>query len=444
MSGIGITLFRYPYDQREFQSFLDGRVRRRQDVAAVVSDIITGVHREGLVEVARLTEQFDHVVLPPIPEAWRCSWDDYQQAAQQVSADFLQALELAVNRIRVCHETERRGPWSWTDDCGVTVTMRPRPIQRVGVYAPGGSAVLVSTVLMNVIPAQVAECPEIIVCSPPQRSRAGGLTPEVLAACRRLSVPPENVWKIGGAQAVAALAYGVAGLEPCHMVCGPGNQYVTEAKRQVQGLVRIESLAGPTEVTIVADQQADPAWVAADMLAQAEHSPQAMAILVTTCEDLLPQVRAELASQLTQLGTRDIAAQSLSDYGAFVLVPGLPQACEIVDRIAPEHLELMVTEPEELARQVQHAGAIFIGCHTPEPVGDYTVGVNHVLPTCGTARFSSALGVDDFIKWTHLVHCQPESLQAIGPAAVTLADIEWLPGHARALRIRGIKSIKGE
>jgi histidinol dehydrogenase len=307
-----------------------------------------------------------------------------------------------------------------------------RPLDRVGIYVPGGRAAYPSTVLMTAVPARVAGVREIVLVTPP--GPEGQVPPAVLAAAGVAGVT--EGWRIGGAQAIAALAYGTSTIRRVDKIVGPGNVYVALAKTRVFGDVGIDMVAGPSEVVIVADRGADPAWIAADLLAQAEHDPMARALLITDAPELLPGVEAALTAQLEQLPRRAIAGESLAANGAFILVADLEAAVDVVNRLAPEHLELMVAVPAALLPRVRHAGAIFLGAHTPEVVGDYVAGPNHVLPTAGTARFASPLGTEDFVKRSSVIEYSPSGLAAAQPHLAALARIEGLDGHARAAEQR--------
>jgi histidinol dehydrogenase len=311
-----------------------------------------------------------------------------------------------------------------------------RPVRRVGVYAPGGTAAYVSTVLMDVIPALVAGCPEIVLCSSPKPGHGGAITPVLLAACKALSL--REVYRVGGAQAVLAMAIGTASIPRVDMICGPGNAWVTEAKRWAQstGRLKIDKLAGPTEVLIIADESADPTLVAADLLAQAEHDAASRPLLVTTHPPLIEAVETALREQLAALPRREIAETAVRTHGLAILVPSLESACEAANAIAPEHLEILTRAPESLVDAITEAGAIFLGPWSPEALGDYVAGPNHVLPTMGQARFASPLSVHDFVKWSSLLHIGPKTFAALAGPTMTLAEAEGLQGHARSIEER--------
>jgi histidinol dehydrogenase len=414
--------------------FLEKRKESRRDVAAQVRQVAETVRAESWTGIAELTARFDGVAKSPSPEAFKVPQADYDAAANRLDPELTEAIELAITRIRRFHEKQKRHDWFF-DEPGIRTGQLFRPLERVGVYAPGGAAVLFSTLLMNVIPAQVAGCPSISVCSPPQRN-TGTVDALILATCRLLGIGPEVIWAIGGAQAVFAMAAELPGFPAVDGVFGPGNAYVMEAKRQIQGDVRIESLPGNSEILVIADDSANPQFVAADLLSQAEHAGGEMSILVSTSSDLLKRVEKEVESQLAAMSRREIAGSSLSTGGAMVLVRDLDQACLISNLVAPEHLEIQTSDPESLLEKIRHAGAVFLGPWSTEPIGDYTAGTNHVLPTGGSARFSSALSVDDFMKKISLVRLDREGLRVIGPAAMKLAEAEGLGGHRDAIAVR--------
>ena len=404
--------------------------RREQttDVRAVVASIIEEVRDRGDDALLELTRRFDRV-----PQSLPLRVDALEIASAKAacaSAD-LEALALAAARIRAFHERQTPRDETVTDALGVRMGWRWRPIDAVGLYVPGGSAAYPSSVLMNAIPAQIAGCERLVMAVP---APDGIANPLVLAAAELLGIT--EVWRIGGAQAVAALAYGTASLAPVDKIVGPGNAYVAEAKRQVFGRVGIDMIAGPSEVVIVADATADAAWVAADLLSQAEHDADAQAILVTDDRALAERVADAVEAQLPGLSRRAIAEASWRGHGALVVVHDLDAAVAIVDRLAPEHLELMVRDPEPLLRAIRHAGSVFVGACTPEVIGDYVGGPNHVLPTARSARFASGLGVLDFMKRTTILGCDEAAFRAIGPAASRLARAEGLDGHARAVDLR--------
>ena len=343
----------------------------------------------------------------------------------------LEALELAHARVTAYHERQKPADLRFTDALGVELGWRWRPIDAVGLYVPGGAASYPSSVVMNAVPAKVAGCRRLAMVVP---TPDGRVNPLVLAAARIVGV--DEIYRVGGAQAVAALAYGTQTIAPVAKVVGPGNAYVAAAKRRVFGVVGIDMIAGPSEVVILADSSADPSFVAADLLAQAEHDEAAQSILITDDRALARAAKCEVERQLAALPREKIAGASWRDYGAIILCPTIEVALPLVDRLAPEHLEIMTRDPEGLAERIDNAGAIFLGSHTPEAIGDYVGGSNHVLPTARSARFSSGLGVLDFMKRTSVLKCNPQSLAALGPAAVALGEAEALEAHARSVRLR--------
>lgn len=406
--------------------------REETDVYAAereaVAGILAQVRTEGDTAVRTYTERFDGVHL----DDFRIPEELFTAAYEQVTDDFLTALRDAIRNIRRYHEAQKRNSWMIPDEKGSLLGQIIRPLKRVGVYVPGGRASYPSSVLMNVIPAQVAGCPEIVLCTPPDRD--GRLNPGVLVAIRELGVT--EAYRIGGAQAVGALAYGTETIRPVDKITGPGNIYVALAKQAVFGQVAIDMIAGPSEILVIADDTADPDYVAADMLSQAEHDPMAAAICVTPSEKVALAVEQALAEQLAKLPRREIAAESLRNWGAIILTADLDEAIEVSNRIAPEHLELMTADPMSLLGRIENAGAIFLGPYSSEPVGDYFAGPNHTLPTSGTARFSSPLGVDDFVKKSSVIQYGKAALLENGEKIITLAEAESLSAHANAIRIR--------
>ena len=393
---------------------------------AVVERIIAEVHREGDAALLRLTERFDRVRL----EAVRVPEAAFDAAERAVSADVRSATELAATRIRAFYIHQPREGFLHAADGGLLGQL-VRPLRRVGVYVPAGSATLFSTLLMCAVPAQVAGVPEIVVATPPRED--GSVAPEILVAARLLGI--REVYRMGGAQAVAALAYGTESVPRVDKIVGPGNSYVVLAKQLVFGAVGIEALPGPTETLLLADDSAEAQHVAADLLAQAEHAG-AQPVLVTTHEPLWARVRAEIEHQLRTLPTRDAARESLTERGVVVIVKTLDEGVRIANLYAPEHLCLLVRDPWATLPEVENAGGIFLGASSMEALGDYTAGPSHVMPTGGTARFSSALNVRDFQKVIPLVNVGAETLRQIGPAAACLARAEGLEAHARAIESR--------
>ncbi|WP_407654109.1 histidinol dehydrogenase [Alicyclobacillus cycloheptanicus] len=411
-----------------------------EEAMRTVTGIVSDVHVEGDSAVRRATVEFDGVESAADAEwSLRVDTDTLAQAWASLPADLQGALQRAAERICTFHAAQLPRDIQQTDADGAALGMVWRPLRRVGVYAPGGRAAYPSTVLMNVIPAQVAGVTEIALVSPPS-GETGLPHPLVLAAAHLLGV--KEVYRVGGAQAIAALAYGTETIARVDKVVGPGNLYVALAKRAVMGDVGIDSIAGPSEVFIVADATANPAYVAADMLAQAEHDPQAGAVLVTLDSALGEAVKAELSRQLAELPRRDVASQALARWGAIVVADNLDEAMQVVNESAPEHVELMLAETETALKSLRAAGAVFIGPYSPEPVGDYYAGPNHVLPTHGSARYASGLGVLDFVRRMTVVSYSAATLEAHAPDIVRLAEAEGLTAHARAvaMRLRGAQS----
>jgi histidinol dehydrogenase len=412
-----------------FAALLSAKREVSEDVDQAVRAIIEDVVAQGDEALIDYTYRFDGLALQP--ETLRISDAEIDAAEAQCSKEALEALALAKERIEVYHHAQRPQDSMTTDALGVTLGWRWTAIESVGLYVPGGRASYPSSVLMNAVPAKVAGVPRIAMVVPTPR---GETNPLVLAAARLAGV--DEVFRIGGAQAVAALAYGTDAVQPVAKIVGPGNAYVAAAKRRVFGQVGIDMIAGPSEVLILADSHANPDWIAADLLAQAEHDPAAQSILITDSPSLADAVEQAVEHQLGTLPKAEIAGASWRDYGAIILIDKLDNAIPLVDRLAPEHLEIETENAEELAAKVRNAGAIFLGSHTPEAIGDYVGGPNHVLPTARSARFSSGLGVLDFMKRTSILKCDPGSLKALGPAAIALGRSEGLEGHARSVAIR--------
>jgi histidinol dehydrogenase len=402
---------------------LDGELMRA--VASVLEDVRT----RGDAAVIEYTERFDGVRLKR--GDLRIGVRQLHESAELADASVREAVREAIKRVRAFHEREREESWEMEAGAGVRLGQRITPIERAGLYVPGGTASYPSSVVMNVVPAQVAGVERIVVATPP---RTLAENPAVAAALVELNVT--EVYAVGGAQAVAALAYGTETIPRVDKITGPGNRYVAAAKKLVFGVVGIDSIAGPSEVVIVADETARASFVAADLLAQAEHGEDASAILITTDEKLAAAVAAEVERQARQLGRLSLIEKSLADFGAIIVLDDLNEACELVNRLAPEHLEIMTRDAAAFAARVRHAGAIFFGEHTPEAVGDYFAGPNHVLPTGGAARFSSALGVYDFVKRTSLLRYSSAELGKTAHMIATLARAEGLDAHARSALIR--------
>ncbi len=395
-------------------------------IQRVVRKIISDVQRQGDRAVMRYTEKFDSVRLDKLSIGKK----EIGSASRNVDKNFLKALKESAGRIREFHERQKERSWRYSAG-GVTLGQIIRPLERVGVYVPGGKAAYPSTVLMNVIPAQVAGVREIALCVP---APGGRLNPHVAAAVNLLGV--SEVYMTGGAQAVAALAFGTETIKRVDKIVGPGNIYVAVAKKMVFGQVGIDMVAGPSEILIIADGTADPSFIAADLLSQAEHDEMASSVLITDSAGLAAEVKAELARQAKNLGRKDIIGKSLNRYGAIIITHDLRSAVDIANRIAPEHLEVMTAKPAALLPRIKNAGAVFLGKWSPEPLGDYSAGPNHTLPTGGTARFSSPLGVYDFMKRTSLINASKSGFAGLAHAVQTLAEVEGLQAHAETVRVR--------
>jgi histidinol dehydrogenase len=412
-----------------FDAFLAAKREALADVEQAVADILAQVRDRGDAALIDYTERFDRVLLRPAD--LRVGEAELNQAAARCPAQTLAALERAAGRIEDYHRRQLPPDLDYRDGAGLRLGHRWTPLEAVGLYVPGGTAAYPSSVLMNALPAKVAGVERRVMVVP---APDGEINPLVLAAARIASVT--EIYRVGGAQAVAALAYGTETIPAVHKVVGPGNAYVAAAKRQVFGTVGIDMIAGPSEILVVADADNDPAWIAADLLSQAEHDTAAQAILMTDDVEFAAAVGDAVERHLETLPRRRIARASWDTHGAIVRIPDLAAAPVLIDRVAPEHLELAVAEPEALAARVRHAGAIFLGRHTPEAVGDYLAGPNHVLPTARSARFSSGLSVLDFMKRSSIIACDPESLAAVGRDVETLARAEGLDAHALSVAIR--------
>ncbi len=410
----------------DFEAFINERRGTPADVDASVREVLAAVQRDGVDALIRFGREFDKVELTV--EALRVSQAEIEAGAAACPKEVREAIAFAARRIRAYHERQRPADTAFIDEAGVEMGWRWTPLEAVGIYVPGGRAAYPSTVLMNAVPAAAAGVDRIAMVTPP-----GRLQPAVLAAAKEAGVT--EIWRVGGAQAVGALAFGAGPIAPVDKIVGPGNAYVTAAKRQVYGTVGIDALAGPSEIVVVADRNNNPEWIAADLLSQAEHDPAAQSILITDDEVFADQVIAAIDRQLLTLSTGADATASWRNHGAVIIAP-LDQAPDLVNAIAPEHVEFALDDPEALADKVRHAGAIFLGRHTPEAIGDYVAGSNHVLPTSRAARFSSGLSLYDFIKRTSIVKCDAKSFAILGPHTVALADAEGLPAHSRSAAIR--------
>jgi len=420
---------RDPDFEAAFRTLLEAKREAAADVDDAVAAILAAVKADGDAAVIDYTRRFDGFELTPA--TMRVTADEVDAAVAACDAATLAALDEAAARIRAFHERQMPDDLDFTDDAGVRLGYRWRPLDAVGLYVPGGTAAYPSSVLMNALPARVAGVGRLVMVVP---APGGMLAPLVLAAARLAGV--DEIYRIGGAQAIGALAYGTATIAPVDKIVGPGNAYVAAAKRRVFGTVGIDMIAGPSEILVLADRRNDPAWIAADLLSQAEHDTAAQAILITDDDDFAEAVIGAVDGHLATLPRAATAGESWRTHGAVITVPRLADAVPLVDRVAPEHLEIAAEDAETLAAGVRHAGAIFLGRFTPEAVGDYVAGPNHVLPTARSARFSSGLGVLDFLKRSSLIACDGDSLARIGPAAVTLAEAEGLDAHALSVAIR--------
>jgi len=414
---------------KRFEDFLSTKRETSADVDASVRAIVADVIARGDEALIELSLKFDRVDLRAL--GLRVTRKEIADAARACAPEAVAALKLARDRIEAFHLRQKPKDDRFTDALGVELGHRWTAIEAVGLYVPGGTAAYPSSVLMNAVPAKVAGVPRIVMVVP---APDGVINPLVLAAAELGGV--DEIYRVGGAQAVAALAYGTHTIRPVAKIVGPGNAYVAAAKRQVFGKVGIDMIAGPSEVLVLTDGTGNPDWIAADLLAQAEHDEAAQSILITNDPRLADEVEAAVASQLKTLPRAQIAEASWRDFGATIVTRDLNEAIPLVDAIAPEHLELIAADPEALIGKIRNAGAIFVGGYTPEAIGDYVGGSNHVLPTARSARFSSGLGVLDFVKRTSILKCGPDQLAALGPAAMTLGEAEGLAAHARSVAIR--------
>lgn len=413
----------------EFETLLGSKREASEEVSVAVATILNDVKLRGDEAVLSYTDRFDRLPLTSATLAF--TTDEIDAAEAGISAEIRAALQFAHDRIRAHHEKQRPLDHIYQDPLGVTLGTVWTPVDAVGIYVPGGTASYPSSVLMNTVPAKVAGVSRIAMAVP---TPDGATNPAVLAAAKIAGV--SEIYRIGGAQAIGALAYGTETIRPVSKIVGPGNAYVAAAKRQVFGTVGIDMIAGPSEVLIIADKSANPAWVAADLLAQAEHGGGAQSILVTTDESLADAVAIEVDRQMALLPRADITRDGWTEFGAIILVQSMAEAVELANRIASEHVELMLDDPLSIQPKIRNAGAIFLGHHTPEAIGDYVGGSNHVLPTARSARYASGLGVLDFMKRTSILGCDPGSLAELSSAAVTLAETEGLAAHGRSISIR--------
>ncbi len=416
-----------PYSETNFDEIFS-RVEPKVDVAQIVAQIIKNVRKNGDQALLEYCERFDRVKL----ETLEVSEEELNAAMDSVDPEFIRILETAASNIRKFHQSQVRNSFIINDTDGVVMGQKIIPMDRVGIYVPGGTAAYPSTVLMDSIPAKIAGCGQIVMVTPPAKD--GSVNPAILAAAKIAGV--DRIFKVGGAQAVAALAYGTESLPRVDKIVGPGNAFVAEAKRQVFGQVAIDMIAGPSEILVVADETANPSHVAADLLSQAEHDKLASAVLVTDSMDLAKAVQQKIEEQLATLERQEIARASIDDNGKIIVADTLDAVIEIANTLAPEHLELCVDNPFDYLDKIRHAGSIFMGKYCPEALGDYLAGPNHTLPTSGTARFSSPLSVDDFVKKTQYTYYTRQALQKVADDIAYFAKIEGLTAHARSAQIR--------
>ncbi|HWJ03765.1 MAG TPA: histidinol dehydrogenase [Verrucomicrobiae bacterium] len=414
----------------EVDQLIDKQYGDLKELEARTAEIVAAVKRGKDTTLLELAKRFDSAELSET--GLRVSEAEIDEAYRKVDGEFVAALKRAKASIENFHRKQLRQSWLEPDEKGSILGQLIRPLERVGIYVPGGTAAYPSSVLMNAVPAKVAGVAEVVMVTPVKGGNT--VTPEVLVAAREAGV--DEIYKVGGAQAIAALAYGTESIKKVDKITGPGNIYVTLAKKMVYGEVDIDMLAGPSEILVVADNSADPAYVAADLLSQAEHDTLASAILVTDSEELLVKVSEELESQLGKLPRRDIAETSLVNNGAAILVDSLEEGIAAANKFAPEHLELMIEEPFRYLGQIKNAGAIFMGKFSPEPLGDYFAGPNHVLPTGGTARFYSPLNIDTFTKKMSVIAYSETGLRSVARDVIKLAETEGLDAHAAAIKVR--------
>ena len=420
---------RDPGFAKAFARLVRDRRENDDDVARDVQAIIDDVRMRGDEALAELTERFDDH--SPADDAWQISTDVCRRAFDDLAPDLRAALELAAQRIRAYHEAQLPENRDYTDAAGVRLGARWSAVDGAGLYVPGGRAAYPSSLLMNAIPAKVAGVERLVVVTPTPR---GVINPLVLAAAHLAGV--DEVWRIGGAQAIAALAYGTERIRPVDVITGPGNAWVAEAKRQVYGVVGIDMVAGPSEILVIADAANNPQWIAADLLSQAEHDPAAQSILITDDAAFADQVADQVGVEIALLPTAKTARASWDKHGTIIVVGSLDEAPALANALAAEHVEIATANPQPLFEAIRHAGSVFLGRMTPEAIGDYVAGPNHVLPTGRRARFSSGLSVLDFMKRTSFIEVGAESMAAIGPAAVALAEAEGLAAHARSVELR--------
>ncbi|WP_298465115.1 histidinol dehydrogenase [uncultured Erythrobacter sp.] len=415
---------------KRFDRIVNSRREADKDVAGAVTSILASVKSTGDKAVVEYTQRFDGYSLVESDD-WVITAERCKEAYDALDPELRDALELAATRIRAYHEAQLPENRDYTDDAGVRLGAIWRPVDAAGLYVPGGRAAYPSSLLMNAIPARVAGVERIVVATPTPKGQSN---PMVLAAAHIAGI--DEIWRVGGAQAVGALAYGTDKIAPVDVITGPGNAYVAEAKRQLYGVVGIDMVAGPSEILVIADGKNDPDWIAADLLSQAEHDPTSQSILITDDAGFAALVRDSIEVQLGQLATGKTARASWDAHGAIIVVNDLSEAPALANRLAAEHLELAIDDPEAMLPEIRHAGSIFLGRMTPEALGDYVAGPNHVLPTGRRARFSSGLSVLDFMKRTSFIALDDDAFSAIGPAAATLAHAEGLPAHAKSVELR--------
>ena len=416
--------------ERDFRMLVNARRESESDVAIQVRDILREVKARGDAAIVEYSQRFDGHALSEESD-WVITAERCKEAYDALEADLRDALELAAERIRAYHAEQIPANRDYTDDAGVRQGAIWRPVDAAGLYVPGGRAAYPSSLLMNAIPARVAGVERLVVVTPTPKGQSN---PIVLAAAHIAGV--DEIWRVGGAQAVAALAYGTDRIKPVDVITGPGNAYVAEAKRQLYGVVGIDMVAGPSEILVIADKDNDPDWIAADLLSQAEHDPTSQSILITDDAGFAALVSDAIDVQLAMLETQKTAKASWDEHGAIILVDSLSQAPDLANALASEHVELAVADPAPLMDQIRHAGSVFLGRMTPEAIGDYVAGPNHVLPTGRRARFASGLSVLDFMKRTSFIELSEQGMAAIGPAAARLAHAEGLPAHAKSVEVR--------
>lgn len=415
---------------RYLNSLRDREESVQQEVIARVEEILNNIKEQGNKALIEYTNKFDS---ENVDGNNLCvSKDEIEEAYRVVDKEFLEAIRLAAENIRFFHEKQKKNSWMVTKEMGVILGQNIRPLENVGIYVPGGTASYPSSVLMNAIPAKVAEVTNVVMVTPP--SKDGSINPNILVAADIAGV--DKIYKVGGAQAVGALAFGTETIDKVDKIVGPGNIYVAMAKKSVYGYVDIDMIAGPSEILIIADEEGNAEYIAADLMSQAEHDRLASSVLVTNSLKLAEEVKVELKRQVESLSRKEIIVDSLQNYGVIIIVDSIQEAVDMANKIAPEHLELCVKEPFLLLGDIKNAGSIFLGDYAPEPLGDYIAGPNHVLPTSGTARFFSPLSVDDFVKKSSFIHYSKDALLGVGKKIVKLAETEGLTAHANSISVR--------